>query len=258
MTMRNFRQHAQGYGDSDCRVIVSLDDNIIYQGSVSTVTEPRPTMPNWQFDIRNYAWSWQESMDFQGTRQLSISVSGAPLMLGQTLAEDANLDFVSFYSVTIDGISYPDPFSDVVIDGVPQIRGSLDLIGQYWWWIPAGSTLTATMHVNPPEVPYLVFNSVPENITAGTQAQFSVSISEVHPSYPLPQIYSWQIVNDTTTNADFINTSGNITFNTVNSSFAINIVNHETPQGNKNFRVEIVEPTSGNIMLTSRAMTIVA
>lgn len=256
MTMRNFRQHAQGFGNTDSQVIVSLDGNIIYQGAVLTVPGPRPSLPNLNYDIENLAWTWQLPMDFQGTRQISIAVSGSPILLGRTLADGNWPEYSAFRAFCFEDA---DPFKDVVIDGVSRARASWELDGQYWWFIPEGSIWTASMHVNRPdqfENAYVVFNSAPSTVPAGTQAHFLVSIPEVDPDHPLPKTYIWQIVNVTSTDSDFDNISGNVIFDSADSSFAVDIANDNDLEHSRNFMVQIL--TSNGIPLgTSQTISII-
>jgi hypothetical protein len=114
--------------------------------------EPFPTLPNTEFVIDNTAWSWTNAAEFTGTQEITISVSGSDLLLANTLANNpaGNLEiFGAFYTTEVEGIVSTDPFTNEAIDGVPQ-SGPYDatIPGQWWWTIPAGSTFTATMHVN--------------------------------------------------------------------------------------------------------------
>ena len=157
MTDRTFKQHAMGFGEVPSQVVFQLDGNTVFSGAVTTVDEEFPSLPDLDYRIDNIAWTWTDDVEFSGTKSISIAVTGSPLMLADTLANNplGNAElFVSFYSVEIDGVTYEDPLTDEEIDGVPQ-SGPPDptLPGQWWWTIPAGSTFTATMHVNAPAAP---------------------------------------------------------------------------------------------------------
>lgn len=154
MTDRIFQQHAQAYGSTPAFVVCQIDSNTVFSGSIPTVDQPWPVLPNSEFLIPPLAWSWQDSADFAGTKQISITVTGSPVLLGQTFANypsgnAANLDvFSSFYAQEIDGVTYFDPFTDEAIDGVPQSGPfHAETPGQWWWRIPVGSTFSATMHI---------------------------------------------------------------------------------------------------------------
>ena len=158
MTDRTFIQHAQAYGPVPAQVECTIDGIVIYNGSVQALDQPFPNLPNPALEISNVAWSWQGNADFSGTQQLSITVSGSSLVLANTLANNpaGNLEvFLPFYSVEQSGVIYYDPLTDETLDGI-SLTGPYDpaLPGQWWWRIPAGSTFTATMHVNlPPAAP---------------------------------------------------------------------------------------------------------
>lgn len=153
MTDRTFQQRAQAYGSSPCQVVCQIDGNTVFSGSVTTLDQPFPSLPDPDFTTVP-AWSWQDSPDFTGTRQFTVSVTGSTLLLAQTFANDpygnvANLDqFGSFYSKEVDGVVYNDPFTNETIDGVLQSGPYVpDKTGQWWWQIPAGSTFAATLNI---------------------------------------------------------------------------------------------------------------
>ena len=157
MTDRTFQQFAQGYGSTPCQVVCQIDGNTVFCGSVTTLDQPMPGLPDPEFNVTNVGWTWQGNAAFSGTQSISVAVNGSPLLFGGTLANNpyGNADiFLSFYSVTVDGVDYADPFTNETIDGVPQ-PGPYDanLGGQWWWVIPAGSTFAATMHVTGIEPP---------------------------------------------------------------------------------------------------------
>jgi hypothetical protein len=163
MTDRTFQQWAQGYGSTPCQVVCQIDGNTVFSGTVTTLDVPLPSLPDAEYMGPPVAWSWQDSADFSGTKQFTVSVTGSTLLLAQTFANNpygnvANLEeFGSFYSREIDGIIYHDPFTNETIDGVVQ-QGPYEPTesGQWWWTIPAGSTFAATMNViaaTPPTPP---------------------------------------------------------------------------------------------------------
>lgn len=158
MTDRTFQQHAQAYGSIPAQIECAIDGIVVYNGSVQTLDQPFPYLPNSELQISNVAWSWQGNADFSGTQQLSITViSGSTLLLANTLANNpaGNLEiFMPFYSVEQSGVVYTDPLTDETLDGI-SLTGPYDpaIPGQWWWQIPAGSTFTATMHVDAPPPP---------------------------------------------------------------------------------------------------------
>lgn len=154
MTDRTFKQYALGFGASPAQVVFQINGNTVFTGSVTTLDEPIPPLPNSEYVVDNVAWSWTNPVDFEGTQQVTITVSGSALLLAQTLANnpaDEPDSFQGFYLVEVDGVIYSDPFTEEAINGVPQSGPYNPAIsGQWWWRIPAGSTFTATMHVSAP------------------------------------------------------------------------------------------------------------
>ncbi len=158
MTDRIFQQYAQGYGSTPCQVVCQIDGNTVFNGSVATLDEPLPSMPNPEFNVENIAWSWTNDAEFSGTQSISIAVTGSALLLAGTLANNpaGNAEsYSAFYVQTINGVDYADPFSNEAIDGVAQSGPfNPDYAGQWWWVIPAGRTFTAAMHIDaPPPAP---------------------------------------------------------------------------------------------------------
>jgi hypothetical protein len=157
MTNRTFQQYAQGYGSIPCQVVCQINGNTVFSGSVTTVDHPLPTLPDLAVTIDNVAWTWQEDVEFTGSKSITVSVSGSPLVLATTLADNpySNVQsFGGFYSIEVGNVVYSDPLTDETIDGVPQSGPyNPDLPGQWWWMIPAGSTFAAIMHVTAPTPP---------------------------------------------------------------------------------------------------------
>lgn len=164
MTDRTFKQFGQAYGSTPATITVTLDGTEIYSGPVSTLDEPFPTFPDAGTSYGVEIFSWTESVVYEGTKELSISVSGSPLLLADTLANyTGTIDpstgnavtsgatgYVPFHNETIEGVSYAIPFSYETLDGVSVSRPiDPDLPGQYYYTIPVGSTFTCTVNMTP-------------------------------------------------------------------------------------------------------------
>jgi hypothetical protein len=173
MTTRTFKQYGQAYGSVPASITATIDGVQVFSGPVYTVDEPLPTDST--LIVGSTLFNWTNTVDFAGTQSFSISVTGSPLRLTTTVANyryifpypptfelpadsgnfvvpDADSlinDYAFFYIANIDGIQIEDPFTNVVIDGVPRQRGpnNADLPGQWQWIIPAGSTFTATLNI---------------------------------------------------------------------------------------------------------------
>lgn len=150
MRQRTFIQHAIGIGFDPVIVVVKIDNDVIYHGPVKTL-ESQEHEDFTGTKIKNIGWSWSGDPDFQGTREISISVSGlgSTLVLGNSFADNpylTEIKFKPFWQVNNHGIN---PFRDVVINGVPQMDpNSWGYPGQYWWKIPSDGFFTATMVVD--------------------------------------------------------------------------------------------------------------
>jgi hypothetical protein len=54
------------------------------------------------------------------------------------------------YTTVIDGVTYKDPLTDIVINGITQVRErTLDVTGQWYWVIPDGGTFSCTINIQP-------------------------------------------------------------------------------------------------------------
>lgn len=250
MTTRNFKQLGQGYGAIPCVVTATLDGVVIYNGVVSTLDEPFQYGPFQGQPPGVELFTWTRPVDFQGTQQYSISVSGSPLLLSDTIADHVNrsvsAEFGIFYQWEETGnIIVSDPLSDSKIDGIPLVRDHVMYSGQWCYPIFPGSTFTAALNVNPGVEPnYIVFDSIPSSVSPGFAGEFQVSIPQVSPTQPLPATYIWQIVNGTTTDADFTTTTGNVVFANANSAFSVSTVSGATAGI---FKVKLVDQVGNSI-----------
>ena len=156
MTSRIFQQHALAFGETPTQVVCQIDGNTVFSGSVTTLDEFMPALPDAAYHVDNIAWSWEQDAEFTGTRSITITVTGSPLLLGQTwannpLANVANAanTYGAFYSFQVGNANCYDPLTDVTINGQPKIRyDDPALEGQWYWRIPANGTLAATLNVN--------------------------------------------------------------------------------------------------------------
>ena len=154
MTTRNFQQCGQAYGSTPASITVTIDGTVIFSGPISTLNQAVPSLPDSSTESLPVIFTWTNTVDFVGTQSFSIAVTGSPLLLDYTAADHfyaTNTSaFMPFYYQTVTGVSVPDPFTNVAIDGVSQSRGpdNTSLSGQWQWLIPAGSTFTSTLNVS--------------------------------------------------------------------------------------------------------------
>lgn len=154
MTVRTFKQFAQGYGATPTSITVKLDGQEIFSGEIATENAPLPSLPDSSVQILNEIFTWEKDTTFTGTMALEISVQGSPLLLADSLA-NYHIDlpeyadkYLGYYSEVIDGVTYTDSFTNEQIDGISVSRSENPaLSGQWWWTIMPGSTFTATVNI---------------------------------------------------------------------------------------------------------------
>lgn len=153
---RMFKQLAQGYGTGTLSATVQLDGQVIFDGPVPTI-DALPPGPTANVVLGVDCWHWQEDINYQGSKTLTIVVAGSGMLqLNQTMAL-ANVEVPdSWVAVYNELITTPlgddilsDPLSNVTIDGVLQTRSpEFPLNGQWSYNIFGGQTFTATFTVN--------------------------------------------------------------------------------------------------------------
>lgn len=159
---RTFIQKGQGYGPTPVTITAKIGNVVVYSGTVPTLNQAPPVGGQSGPGPSTNLFSWTNDIEFSGQQDVEISVEGGLLLLSQTLANytaggganvkpvpgDANT-FRNFWYETIDGVTIGDPFTDEKIDGVPQIEHPepSQLPGQWWWYLPAGSTFTARLNI---------------------------------------------------------------------------------------------------------------
>jgi hypothetical protein len=165
MTTRTFKQYGQGYGTTPATIVVTLDGVMAFNGDIATLDQPLPYMPIAPgTNVGVELYSWTKDLAFQGTDSLQITVSDGTLLLAKSVAnyfkypvpaspsgpyQSSGPDnFVAFYYYTVDGDIIADCLSNVSIDGVAQTSTRVEgEIGQWYWVLAPGQTLTATINV---------------------------------------------------------------------------------------------------------------
>lgn len=155
MAIRTFKQYGEAYGGTPTSIVVLLDGIEIYSGPVTTLDEPITSISG--EDSGNMLFSWTQDAGMTTPRNLEISVSGGTLLLAQTLSDRWTLTNVSgfvqvIYYQTIDSTTVTDPYTEVVIDGVPMTRSTTPP-GQWQWLITDGGNFKAKFNY-PPGINY--------------------------------------------------------------------------------------------------------
>lgn len=255
MISKTIQQLAIGYGAAPASVVCQINGNTIFSGTIQTLDEPEPELPNSSLTVDNVAWTWTEDADYTGNKTISIAVSNSPLLLGVLKINNPYNTAAGFqgFTATIDGVETTDPFANETINGTPVApTPGGDLTGQWWWWIPAGATFVATLHVAAAEQPEddgIVFGNVPLTMPPGSTGVFEVSLT--NEDRPYPRTFTWQIINGSSTDSDFVAANGTVVFNSANSSFNISTVAHDPAQGPKDFKVCMVNSSNMQAAVSS-------
>ena len=154
MTTRTFIQRGKAYGAVPCTIIAKINNAVVYEGPVTTVDESLPTEP-W-IQANTNLFSWTNTVDFQGTQTMEISVTGSVLTLSTLVANYNSLQnpgadhYGAFFYETIGGVKFCHPFANVKIDGIvwPVVTDET-LTGQPNCNLRPGQVFTADVRINP-------------------------------------------------------------------------------------------------------------
>jgi hypothetical protein len=161
MTVRTFKQLGQGFGPDPVGIIAKINDTIIFEGTVDAINEPF-IISGENKEFNNVLFSWENTVDFSGTSNLEIVVTGpGAIVLSKIVANyvsdlDIYLDpdsFGEFYHFTQNDIKIFDPLSDPKINGVDisrqrELDSDIPLIGQWHYAVMSDSTFTATVNIS--------------------------------------------------------------------------------------------------------------
>jgi len=153
MKTRIFKQLGQAYGIIPAVITATIDNEVIFSGEVTTIDLPLPMLPD-PAVTGIELFTWTNTVCFSGTQSYSISVTGSPLLLTLSIADNVMANdtaaFGRFYFSKNNGVIIEDPLTDVQIDGISMHVGHErhGLNGQLYWIIPARSTFTATLNVH--------------------------------------------------------------------------------------------------------------
>ena len=167
MTIRTIKQQGQLYGLGSATVVAKIDGTVVFSGTIDAVNQPVPALPSLGTVEGVDLFSWEEDVDYTGTRALEIYVTGATLLLTDTLANYYTISqpwpnpetpvpgissgatgFGWVYFVNTNDVIVTDPLSNVAIDGKALTADHTpELTGQWYWRVTSGSTLTATVNI---------------------------------------------------------------------------------------------------------------
>jgi hypothetical protein len=172
MTVRTFRQMGQGFGAEPVGIIAKINDIVVFEGTTPALDQPLPEQPTNVIEYTGVLFSWENTVDFEGSAEMEITVTGpGTLILTDTVANYVGFPgnnpplgpdtYGSFYNYLESDTIVSDPFSNPTIDGVEIIRnrnfGTADqLTGQWWYILPAESTFTGTVNISAGTIPVAV------------------------------------------------------------------------------------------------------
>jgi len=155
--MINQTIYFKGYGisQSNTTVVLTVDDQQVYQGPVWSVQAHVEPSNQQIIDNNLYAWNFQ-SESRSWTRQISIQIDQGDLYLIRHEAVTHGFGGATdqrtlLWNEMRDGRPYFEPKTDVRIDGIPQVPTAVDpaqLQGEWAWKVPSGSTITYTLRSN--------------------------------------------------------------------------------------------------------------
>ena len=151
MTTRTVKIFGLAYGSTPAEIAVTLDGAPVYTGTVSTLDQLPLTGPDLDsVDSTVEFCTFEIPMDFAGTKQMVITVTGAPVRFGQIVANytEINTGAITYSSgadiyadvTEIDPAGIADPRGDtVVIDGQQYEANRLIGRGTWHWTVNPGS-----------------------------------------------------------------------------------------------------------------------
>jgi hypothetical protein len=154
MTTRTIKMLGLAYGSSPAEIAVTLDGASVYTGTVATIDSFAPSLPNLEVASSTVEFcTFEIPMDFEGIKPMTCEVISGTVIFAQI---DANYCVIANTNPVIG--TGPDKFgrvdgsgdarSNVSIDGVSQPINHTESLGGDWWFIvPAGSTMTYDLDV---------------------------------------------------------------------------------------------------------------
>lgn len=157
MSNRTFQQLGQGYSNAAATVIVKVDGETVYMGSVPTVNEPVPTDFSWGKDHRAVLWQWQKPLSHRAAQALEVTVTSGRVLLLTTVSDNTDIEgatsggwnFVEGLVGDFGPFHSDDAWSDVKINGRAQPLWSATR-GQSFWLLHNGDVLTGYINMDLP------------------------------------------------------------------------------------------------------------
>jgi hypothetical protein len=153
MTTRTFQQLGLAFGAQTANITAKINDAVVYQGPVTTLNEPFPTLPNINYIVTNELFSWTADVTSSGPLILEITIDqNANLLIAELEANYSRVGNVgNSRSSGADGyvgLVYSQ-FGNTYINDQLQSVTHGDLTGQWWWKLPNNGTFVENITIEP-------------------------------------------------------------------------------------------------------------
>lgn len=165
MTTRTFRQLGIGFGSQPTNITAKINNVVVYQGPVTTLDEPFPTLPNVDYAVTNVLFSWTEDVTYAGPAVVEIQVDeNSDLLVAEIDANytaipnpafvDANTTPEVNNIISSGANGFVDlqssQIGNIYLDGVLQtVTHTAPLDGQYWWELSVPDTIEINATITP-------------------------------------------------------------------------------------------------------------
>jgi hypothetical protein len=151
MTTRTFKQNGIAFGPTPVNITAKIDNVVVYEGTVETLDESLPVLPNPAYTVTNTLFSWTTDVAFSGNAVLEITTDGNVLLASTSsnytpFTENGNIyssganNFIAFTS---------GQFGNTYINDSLQTVSHGDLPGMWWWQLQPSDTFVENITINP-------------------------------------------------------------------------------------------------------------
>jgi hypothetical protein len=142
-----------GWGTGTASLIATLDGETVFLGDVNLIEFTNDTSGE---KMSPTLFTFELPIDFTGTKQIKITVAGAPVRFGQIVANYTRVEWGEIYYTgpydfadigVPDSQGSRDPRNTVYIDGVLQPVDRHGMMGTWHWNIEPGSTFEHALHI---------------------------------------------------------------------------------------------------------------
>jgi len=164
MTTRTFRQMGIGFGSQPANITAKINNVVVYQGPVTTLDEPFPTLPNLDYTVTNVLFSWSEDVTYAGPAVVEIQVDEN----SDLLVADINANYTAIPNPAfVDANTTPEVGSvissgangfltlqtsqigNIYVNGALQTVSYTPLGGQHWWELTVPDTIVINATIAP-------------------------------------------------------------------------------------------------------------